>query len=486
MTSKNCMPVSCPERMPDNIATHRVSVFFLMILAIPFVLFIACVEKGTHKAVNSPVAGSTGIAGSGSLSAGTQATAGASGQVSANNLGGAGGGATSSQGGIGGATSSQGGSGGATSSQGGSGATGTAGAISKASVVACPGQAAAVPDGVCKQTAPGIYALRLDIPVYWGSKTMLEGLVTVVDPGRGAFVYFAKIDTGNVCEDGKFDAKLYTCGITVPTSFSSLLCEGYQIVISESSWDRPDISPFTPKGSFTGFTPGSTFALDMIDYVFGLEMTDPSGPWPTSSQTLTVACPSGTGKACYTDYDRDGKPGVTLSINGSGGGNVADTGCTDAMGSDNPFKRNYPPLSADATALLGGAARWDEAYVAFRIKVGGGGTIDSECIKGWGEVPGEYLQVRAGGGCRVKEGTVDFLGTPAGPNTPCSDAQTSFSDAQFPEFSVMKKGEKPPANLNISDNSASVGTIASVVRLGDTNQSFSCADVRNAAFPESK
>lgn len=334
-------------------------------------------------------------------------------------------------------------------------------------------------DGTCKKTASGVYALRLDIPVYWGERS-LAGLLPVVDAGRGNFRYFAKLEVGNVCEDGKFDAKMYTCGIRLPTFYSSLLCEGYETEMPDSAWDKKDIAPFAVKGAYNGFGPGNSMSLNTMDYIFGIDLKDPTGKWPTPEETLSFACTSGTGKACFPDYDRDGKPGITLLPKGEGG-NVLDKGCIDALGGNNPFKRNFPPLSADITALLGGAARAGELYIAFRIKAGGGGTMESDCVTAKGEVPGEYLNSRAAG-CIVKEGTQDLLGNPAGPNTACADAQANFLDTQFPDFQPLNKGEKPPTDSKVKDTSVSVGTLTSTIRLGDSNQSFSCTDVRNARF----
>jgi hypothetical protein len=431
------------------------------IVVTAIVICAACGDKTGNSGNTFYVAGggATGIAGGDAVGSGTLPGAGSSGQTTGSFISGAGGGGTSPQGG--------------------NTATGAAGAVAKGSVVTCPGQATPLQDGACKKNATGIFALRLDIPVYWADKSLL-GLVSVVDSGRGYFQYFAKLEINSVCEDGKFDAKLHTCGIRIPTFYSTLVCEGFELEASDSAWDRPDIAPFAVKGSYDGFAPGNGLALNTMDYLFGIDLKDATGKWPTSDETLTYACSGGTGKACFPDYDRDGKQGITLLAK-SAAGNVLDTGCNGAS----PFKRGYPPLSADLTALLGGAARADEMYVGFRIKAGGGGKIASDCVTSGGVVPADYLNSRSSG-CIVKEGTQDFLGNPAGPNTPCSDAQSSFLDSQFPDFQTMDKGETPPASSNVKDTSASVGTIASMVRLGENNQTFSCADVRNAPFVESK
>jgi hypothetical protein len=87
----------------------------------------------------------------------------------------------------------------------------------------------------------------------------------------------------------------------------------------------------------------------------------------------------------------------------------------------------------------------------------------------------------------VQEGTVDTFGTPAGPNQPCTDQeQAYFIDSHLPEFVPMKKGETPPDTLNVTDNSPSPGIFLSTQRLGDANQTFSCAQVRSAVFAETK
>jgi hypothetical protein len=442
---------------------------YSMTITAVVVLSVACSPKADTGGYNVPteVGGTTAAAGGGGAVSGTLQSAGSSGLTTGTGTGG-----------VVGAIGGRSGSG--TSSQGGSGGTGTKGAAGQGSVVACTGQGAKLADGTCKKSAPGVYALRLDIPVYWGDKTLL-GLVAVVDAGRGMVRYYGKMEVGSVCEDGKFEAKLYTCGIKLPTFYSSLLCEGYETEFPDSTWDRTDIAPFAVKGTFSGFSPGSSMALNSMDYVFGIDMKDVTGKWPTSDETLTYACSAGTGKACYPDYDRDGKPGITLMPKG-GTGNLIDKGCIDALGGDNPFKRAYPPLSADLTVLTGGAARAQELYIAFRMKVGGGGKIASDCVTSGGDVPAEYLNTRAVA-CSVNQ---DLLGGSSGTKTACTDEQANFMDSQFPEFKTMNKGVKPPTSATIKDTSASLGTIATMVRLGDTDQNFSCANIRNAPFAGSQ
>jgi len=349
-------------------------------------------------------------------------------------------------------------------------------------LVTCPGQGPPLPEGECMDAArPGVYAVRLDVPVYWATRNLL-GLIPVVDAGRGTFRYYGKVLSGDVCEDGKYTGSLYTCGLQLPTFYSTLLCEAFETEIPNEAWDR-DIAPIEVLGSITGFSPGDIMALTPMNILFGIDLTDSGEPWPTPEQTLSFSCASGSGEQCFPDYDLDGKPGITLLSKGEGSANITDSGCI-GIGTDQPFKRGYLPLSADVTALLGGAARADELYIGFRlINAGGGGEIGTDCRSGWGEGSGDEINARAIS-CRVKEGTQDLLGMPAGPNTPCGQPQQYFIDTQLPQFVPLNKDEAPPAELILSDNSVSEGPIASIVRLGDATQSYTCGDVRSAPFPE--
>lgn len=348
----------------------------------------------------------------------------------------------------------------------------------------CSDDGTSLPGGPCEDNAePGVFAIRLDIPVYWMPKSLLG--IEVVDSGRGVFRYYGKVVSGDICENGEYAGSLYTCGLQLPTFFSTLLCEAYETEFPNAAWDR-DIEPIPVIGSITGYAPGDVISMNPMDIVFGIDLKDSRDKWPSADEAFTFTCPSGSGKECFPDYDLDDKPGITLISKGAENDNATEDGCIDASGGNKPFKRAYIPLSADVDVLTGGGARANEMYIGFQmINAGGEGEIGNDCKSGSGAGSGDEINARAAG-CQVKEGSPDLLGNPAGPNTPCGDEQANFFDNQMPVFVPLNKGEAPPAELNLQDNSVSEGAIASIVRLGNADQSYSCADIRNAPFPEAE
>lgn len=348
----------------------------------------------------------------------------------------------------------------------------------------CSDKGIPLPGGPCEDNSePGVFAIRLDIPVYWSPKSLLG--IEVVDSGRGVFRFYGKVLSGEICEDGEYAGSLYTCGLQLPTFFSTLLCEAYETEFPDAAWDR-DVEPIPVRGSITGYAPGDIIRLNPMNIVFGIELTDSGNKWPSVDEALMFTCPSGTGKECFTDYDLDGNPGITLLSKVEGSENITEDGCIDANGGNNPFKRAYIPLNADPSVFTGGGARGKEMYIGFQMKnAGGEGVIGDDCKSGSGAGSGDQINARAAG-CQVKEGTPDLLGTPAGPNTPCGDEQANFFDNQMPVFVPLNKGEAPPADLNLQDSSVSKGVVASIVRLGNADHNYFCDDVRNAPFPEPK
>ncbi len=313
------------------------------------------------------------------------------------------------------------------------------------------------------------------------------GLLGITDSGRDKIVIYLKVDVGAVCDDGTFEARILPCGARIPTVTSALLCEAFVIEIPDSIWERPGIEPTVVRGSTTSFAPGGYILLEDTTFVRGIELSDPEAPWLTPADTGNITCPSGEGEACFPDFDLDGRPGLTAYTRP--GGNFSDTGC-GLLGTD-PYEAGAAPLSPDATAIIGGAARAEEIYVGFRFKGGGGGEIGDDCASGWGKGGLQSLELRAWS-CKVLEGTGDFLGEPAGPDQDCNAGQAAFIDENLPAFTNLAEGAVPPqevldflppGELYPNATAPSEGPISALVRLGDPGADVSCEQIRNTEFP---
>lgn len=317
-------------------------------------------------------------------------------------------------------------------------------------------------EGTCKAKAPGVYATKMDIDVWY----MDEVNGSLFDPGRGKVVIYFRSTLKDVCEDGSMGkVDVHPCGTRIPALYTTLGGSGViQIVFPDELWDKPGVPTYMTTGSTTGFEPGSTLTIDKNVGLLGIELTSIDAAWPTWEQTTNFGCMGGKmGEACFPDVDGDMKPGFAVTIQ--------TTGTPPTPGYGSGWK--YIPAPTDALAALAGTGT-TSINIGLRTRVGGAGEIGADCTTGSGAAVADDFESRVND-CTKTDGVA------------CSNSETTFVDQNTPIFHVLAAGAMPPANWQSAammgiNKGASMGPKASVVRLGDVNQTFTCADIR-AAFP---
>lgn len=357
-------------------------------------------------------------------------------------------------------------------------------------------------DGMCKEKAEGVYALKVNIDVYWDRGA-------VVDAGRGDIEMTLIGEISDICQDGSGGLGLIrACGAKLPTFLSDVTCDAYETTFPDDVWatekwnsktaDGSGMPSFTTTGKTTGFDPGSILTLNAATGLLGVALTDENGAWPATTYTplffeSNFMCPDfdGTNAAtCFPDHDKDGQPGVTVTINDSGDLYNAAYPCT---GGDMTFHLRGSPVNLlDGTVGGGGSgagARATRLAIGTRVNVGGSGEISSDCNSGTGVGESAFVDSRAIGCFKRAD---QMPGTAA--STACDITEVDFVDTSLPVFIPLDPGAKPPASitypnmLSLGDGPASPGARSSVVRLGDLTTAgefggFDCAAARGAAFP---
>jgi hypothetical protein len=439
------------------------------------VLPIVMVSLAGCSADESPSAGGAGGGLPSGGAGGTMAGAGGGGSGGGAPIGGASGvGGTSGSGGAAGDVAMGG--------VGGTAGTGTAGTPS----LMC--ETTTVKEGTCKDKAEGVYAIKLEADVWWKDNGNGIAALPLVDAGRGKIIVHLMGHLTDVCDDGSNGiGEIRGCGTILPPIRSDVACDSFDITFPDAIWDSPDMPTFITTGEATGFNPADILTLHQKTGLLGFDMPDTEGAWPGYMETINVTCPGGVGVDCFPDHDGDGHPGITVVMGQieqmddrrlNGGTDV------DMCGAGEPFVFRGVPPGGDPTALENEGVFFPKAYknyIGLRVRMGGAGGIASDCMSGWGKSAADYMNSRVWG-CELKDGT------------PCPDAHASFVDSISPVYHILKEGEAPPADVLQPpapsygngmplDQTPSRGALSALVRLGNLDQSFTCADVRNAAFP---
>lgn len=330
--------------------------------------------------------------------------------------------------------------------------------------------------GMCMDKATGVFAVRTEVDVWYTDE--VQPMNPLLDPGRGKLTIWFRGEIQGVCEDGSNGvAIMHPCGTILPPLYSDLAAGVVQITFPDELWEKSGIPDYTTVGSTTGFEPGEMLNIAKTAGLLGIKLTDVNASWPSYENTATFDCGGMSGEACFPDQDEDGNPGVTVSMN-SATGAAPNPGYMPTAGGE--WKYIPAPVALDPDTSNGAA----DAYIGLRTRLGGSGTISADCSSGVGTGDVDDFESRVYN-CKRVDGTE------------CTVDEASFVDQNTPIFHVLKKDEVPPldkwqfyrllapsAELNMLRNTLpSEGPITSVVRLGDVGQQFSCADVRNAAYP---
>jgi hypothetical protein len=413
---------------------------------------------GTSATAGTPAgtAGTTGTSGTGMAAAGTGTMTGTSGTGASGTTGGAG---TSA--GTGTAGMSTAGTG---SSAGTSGGTAGAPPSGTAGFAMCGG---APKEGVCKTKAPGIYAMKTEVDVWYMDE--INTTQPLFDAHRGKLTIYFRGTFSDVCEDGSGGKGImHPCGTRLPPLYASLTAGIIQIEFPDDLWEKPGVPDYTTTGSATGFGAGDTLKIAKTGGLLGIDLMNIDAAWPAYTDTTKFPCKDGkTGEGCFPDMDGDQKPGVTVTIKTEG--TPPNPGYAAGLG-----EWHYIPAPTDfGTAVLGDGAT--KVFIGLRTRLGGSGMIGADCMSGIGPAEAEDFESRAIA-CEMLD------------KSPCTPAGAEFVDQNNPIFHVLQKDQTPPASWASIANAAvdrtpSKGPLSSVVRLGDLGATVSCADVRNAAFP---
>jgi len=321
--------------------------------------------------------------------------------------------------------------------------------------------------GECKTKAPGIYAMKTEVDVWYMDELNDPPLF---DPGRSKITIYFRGTLSDVCEDGSGGkALMHPCGTRLPPLYADANSGVIQIEFPDDLWEKKDIPDYPTTGSATGFGVGDTLKIAKTVGLVGIDLMTPDAPWPTYDKTTMFACTKGTGMACFPDMDGDGKPGVTVNIKTTG------TPPNAPYMSLAPWAYIPAPTSIGAALVNGGATK---VYIGLRTRLGGSGKIGADCASGVGSAEAENFESRAIN-CVTTNGA------------DCTLDEAEFVDKNNPLFHVLQVGQTPPANWKHAraeadatlDRSPSKGPQSSVVRLGDLGGTKTCADVRATMFP---
>jgi hypothetical protein len=413
--------------------------------------------------------GGSGGTGAGAMGGAAGATGGAAGT---NPMAGAGG--TNPQGGAGGMNPAGGMSGGA------SGVGGVVGGMSGGTSgvggveVMCESTNDIQSGAMCADAASGFFAIKSVIDVWWKD----DADPPLVDPGRGPITVYLMGELKDVCPDGTGGLGIIKgCGVELPVFMSDANCDAFQITFPDDLWDKPGMPTFTTTGSTTGFNPNDILTLNIATGLVGIDLTDQNGAWPASADDVT--CAAGAVDQCFPDHDGDGKPGITVKM-GKVGENLTANGCG---GFDLPFVHRGAPLDV-LGAIVDEGIKAETLYIGVRTRIGGSGAINADCASGVGDSQAEFVDSRVVG-CTKKE-PGDGM-----PESDCAITDAQFVDSSAPIYNVIAKGNAPPTDVlkpatqggGPLDQTPSAGPRSALVRLGDAGGTFTCADVRAAAFP---
>jgi hypothetical protein len=321
--------------------------------------------------------------------------------------------------------------------------------------------------GECKAKAPGIYAMKTEVDVWYMDEINDQPLF---DPGRSKITIYFRGTLSDVCEDGSNGkALMHPCGTRLPPLYADANSGVIQIEFPDDLWEKKDIPDYQTVGSTTGFGVGDTLKISKTVGLVGIDLMTPDVAWPSYMQTTTFACAMGTGEKCFPDMDGDAKPGVTVNIK------------TDGTPPPAPYMSiapwTYIPAPTGITAALVGDGA-TKVHIGLRTRLGGSGKIGADCSSGVGSAEAENFESRVIS-CLTKAGAA------------CSPSEAEFVDQNTPAFHVLQVGQTPPANWKHArpeadmtlDRSPSKGPQSSVVRLADLGATKSCADIRGATFP---
>jgi hypothetical protein len=138
-------------------------------------------------------------------------------------------------------------------------------------------------------------------PVLFSGQTVIQG-------GSGTLTSWS---LGNLVQNGStVSMDVAGCGDRSPDICSQLLGQAYAQTIPDSIWQLSSMPHSISTVTLTsGTDAGAPFVGQLETGLFGLTLTDPSGPWPSAYNDPAIT---------WTDPDADGSPGVTSFMTTTG------------------------------------------------------------------------------------------------------------------------------------------------------------------------
>jgi hypothetical protein len=260
----------------------------------------------------------------------------------------------------------------------------------------CP--AGMLGDGVtCRCDLTGTFALRTELDVEWDEVRVLPlPFPPAIAAGSNKQLSYSirkQTQTGST-----LTVDTIPCGGTTQDLCSPLLSKAFSQQIPNSIWEGPKMPIFQSTVTLGSTRPNDTFVGANEVALLGLNLTNPTGAWPTSANDAAFT---------WIDHDNDGPLGVTST--------VVHTGTSTKCGTPPP-PFDYLPDPSGGTKTIG------TVYIGSRVQGTYDGTILScNTIAGDMTGPGSSNMPLVDGrvkGCLYSDGT------------PCSGTTIASLDSQ--------------------------------------------------------
>jgi len=333
---------------------------------------------------------------------------------------------------------------------------------------ACDGQQ-------CAMQVDGVFAFRTQLDLWWVD----DSAPPLFDAGRDTVTLHFVAEIAGAC-GGAATATVRACDVALPVVTSDANCDALQYELAADAWDAPSMPTLDVQIDSIAFGPDELFQLASTAGLWGIELDDPAGGWPTPAEVGTLACPSGIGVSCFPDHDADGYPGITVTM-GRIGQQLPGQSCGLMQ---LPIVFRGAPLDAIG-AIDDNSVRAQTISAGLRMDPGLRATVAPDCASGVADAMASEVSLRA----------IDCVATDG---NPCQPAQAQFVDENLPYYNVLQANAAPPAvdprtgvdvllpqaqGGGLLDQTPSVGPRSAMVRLGDIGTPFNCGDVSGAPFP---
>jgi hypothetical protein len=301
------------------------------------------------------------------------------------------------------------------------------------------GAEAASSEETCEGRMSGVYGIEVGVDVQWSDENNPNE--PAFDPGRGTLRALLIAELAGLCP-GDTEGELVTrvCDLQLPPLYSKATGEIVQLAVPRAAWEQSSMPELTARvRSMSREEPGFEIVSPMIA-MLGIELASSDAAWPSHDDTASVSCGEDrSGADCFPDQDDDEFPGITLR--------TVLSGPTPSEAPSRKGGWHYAPLPSELSFPLAGYGA-STLFAGLRTKIGGTYGVGSDCNGGDGAAEAGDLELRVFD-CAMVDGTA------------CTVGDAAIVDRHMPVFH------------------ASGGT-SRVIRLTDSGEGVSCADVREA------